>query len=187
MRDPDSGKNPRAIVRFRTIAHFFDADDPAPESNRELSDRAEDEIFKTVIDAPEGSKSPICTRIELQFPATDLSPARCDAIVSALRNHFRRRSVELKRDRRLTARVGFREFRLTVAIVIPSVLGMSVLLRFYPHEPFAVIAVNILTIFCWVVIWQPFQSLVFDRWTQAEESKIYGEIAGMEITVVPVE
>jgi hypothetical protein len=38
-------------------------------------------------------------------------------------------------------------------------------------------------IFCWVVIWQPFQSLVFDRWTLSKTVKIYKKISGMEISV----
>jgi hypothetical protein len=37
-----------------------------------------------------------------------------------------------------------------------------------------------------VTIWQPFQSLVFDRWTQSETARVYGKIAGMDISVKPV-
>ena len=40
-------------------------------------------------------------------------------------------------------------------------------------------------IFCWVTIWQPFQSLVFDRWTQNKTAKVCRKIAGMDITVHP--
>ena len=42
---------------------------------------------------------------------------------------------------------------------------------------------NVLVIFCWVTIWQPFQLLIFDRWTQSETAKVYGKIAEMRISV----
>ena len=42
---------------------------------------------------------------------------------------------------------------------------------------------NVLVIFCWVTIWQPFQSIVFDRWTQSVKAKVYREIAKMDISV----
>jgi hypothetical protein len=41
----------------------------------------------------------------------------------------------------------------------------------------------VLIIFCWVTIWQPFQSLVFDRWTQSKTANVYERIAGMDIRV----
>jgi uncharacterized membrane protein YfcA len=77
-----------------------------------------------------------------------------------------------------------REFQLTVGVCIPAFLGIIVSDRF-PHEPLAVLLQNILIILSWVVIWQPFQSLVFDRWTNAEQAKVFRQIAQMDIAVLP--
>ena len=65
---------------------------------------------------------------------------------------------------------------------IPSFIGISFCSQF-KGNPLAEVIENILIIFCWVTIWQPFQSLVFDRWTQSETAKVYRKIAEMEIRV----
>jgi hypothetical protein len=173
-----------ASVKFRTIAHFYDPDDPTPENNRELTDRAENAIVLSVLDVPDKKISPICDHIELVFPGSDLTPERETAIISATRSHFKNRSSEINRSSILTIRVGLREVWLTVGVAIPSFIGIALLTKFQ-HVPLAVIVLNVLVIFCWVVIWQPFQSLVFDRWTLAEKSKIYRRIADMDIRVLP--
>jgi hypothetical protein len=173
-----------ASITFRTIAHFYDSDDPSPECDRELTDRAENAIVLSVLDVPDKKISPICDHIELQFPLSDLTPERQTAIVSATKSHFKNRSSEIKRSSILTVRVGLRELWLTLGVALPSFTLIAIFTRF-PHIPLAVISLNVLVIFCWVVIWQPFQSLVFDRWTLAEKSKIYRQIADMDIRVIP--
>jgi len=174
----------KASVPFRTIAHLFDADDPSPEERRELSDRAEEQIFREVLDVPKGSHKDLCDHLDITLPAQDLTPGRMNAIISAIRSHFHSRSEELQRDMKLTQRVGLREFRLTLAVCIPSFIGIAICSQF-KGNPLTEVIENVLVIFCWVTIWQPFQSLVFDRWTQSETAKVYQKIAEMEISVQP--
>jgi len=180
---PEQNEPPYATaqVPFRTIAHFYDADDPTPENNRELSDRAEEQIFHTVLDSRKGSRE-ISDRIEITLPASDLTPDRKTAIVSAIHSHFRIRAEEVQRSTRLTQRVGLREFRLTIAVCIPSFVGIALCAPF-KGDPLVEVIENVLVIFCWVTIWQPFQSIVFDRWTQSAAAKVYRQIAEMEISV----
>jgi len=171
-----------AQVPFRTIAHFYDPDDPTPENNRELSDRAESDIFHTVLDSQRGTHKELCDKIEITLPASDLTPDRKTSLVSAVRSHFRIRADEMQRSMRLTQRVGLREFRLTIAICIPSFVGIALCTPF-KGDPLVEVIENVLIIFCWVTIWQPFQSIVFDRWTQSVTAKVYRQIAAMEISV----
>jgi hypothetical protein len=181
MQNNNPKKN-GASVAFRTIAHFYDPDDPTPESNRELSDRAEKEIFHAVLAVPKGEHGDICNDIEIVLPASDLTPDRKTAIVSAIRSHFRLRAGEVQRDMKLTQMVGLREFRLTLAVCLPSFVGIAICSQF-KGNPISEVVENVLVIFCWVTIWQPFQVLVFDRWTQAEIAKVYRKIAEMAISV----
>jgi hypothetical protein len=169
-------------VPFRTIAHFYNGDDPSPDDRRELSDRAEHQIFREILDAPKGSRDAICNQLEIALPAGDLAQSSPDSVIAAIRSHFHLRSGELRRDMRLTQRVGLREFRLTLAVCIPSFVGIAICSQF-KGDPLAEVIENVLIIFCWVTIWQPFQSLVFDRWTQSEAAKVYERIAGMDIRV----
>jgi hypothetical protein len=176
--------SPRTSVSFRTIAHFFDPDDPSPEERRELSDRAEEQIFREVLDIPNGFKNEIGNQLEISFPASDMIPGRSAAIIAAIRSHFRIRSDEVRRDMKLTQMVGLREVRLTIAVCAPSFIGIAICSQ-YKGNAFMEVVENILIIFCWVTIWQPFQSLVFDRWTQREKARVYGKIAEMEIIIRP--
>jgi hypothetical protein len=182
MQNNSDQKNNGASVTFRTIAHFYDPDDPTPESNRELSDRAETEIFHTVLAVPKGAHVGMCRNLEIVLPASDLTPDRQTAICSAIRSHFRLRAGEVQRDMKLTQGVGLREFRLTVAVCLPSFIGIAICSQF-KGNPISEVVENVLVIFCWVMIWQPFQSLVFDRWTQSKTAEVYRKIAEMEIRV----
>jgi len=184
MQNSEQKRNGTSVT-FRTIAHFYDSDDPTPEDNRELSDRAETEIFHEVLAVPKGDHAEMCNHLEILLPASDLTPDRTATIISAVRSHFRLRSGKLQRDMKLTQRVGLREFRLTLAVCIPSFIGIAICSQF-KGNPITEVVENILVIFCWVTIWQPFQSLVFDRWTQSETAKGYRKIAEMEISVRPV-
>ena len=184
MQNSEQKRNGTSVT-FRTIAHFYDPDDPTPEDNRELSDRAETEIFHEVLAVPKGDHAEMCNHLEILLPASDLTPDRTATIISAVRSHFRLRSGKLQRDMKLTQRVGLREFRLTLAVCIPSFIGIAICSQF-KGNPITEVVENILVIFCWVTIWQPFQSLVFDRWTQSETAKVYRKIAEMEISVRPV-
>jgi len=184
MSVQDERARTTASVPFRTIAHFYDTDDPSPEDRRELSNRAEEQIFREVLNAPRGNRKEICDQLEVFLPAIDLTPGRSAAIIAAIRSHFRIRSGEVRRDMRLTQRVGLREIRLTFAVCVPSFIGIAICSQ-YKGNPLVEVVENVLIIFCWVTIWQPFQSLVFDRWTQSAMAKVYGKIAEMEITVRP--
>jgi hypothetical protein len=184
MQKPTEQRKCCASVPFRTLAHLYDPDDPSPENSRLLTDMAENRIFREVLDIPKGHPFPFYTSFEILLPASDLTPGRADAITAAVRAHFSTRADEIQRDMKLTVRVGLREFRLTLAVCVPSFIGIAICSQF-KGNPLAEVIENILIIFCWVTIWQPFQSLVFDRWTQAEQAKVYRKIAGMNITVAP--
>ena len=171
---------------FKSVAQIFDGDDPSPEESRDLSDRAEDRIFHAVLAVPKGFRAGPCTDLVIRVPASELTQERSTAIISAVRSHFRLRADEVQQDMKLIQRVGLREIRLTAAVCIPSFAGIAICSQF-KGDALAEVVENILVIFCWVTIWQPFQSLVFDRWTQSETARVYRKIVEMEIRVLTVE
>lgn len=170
-----------ATVPFKSILCLYDPDDPSPEESRELSSRAEEQILREVLDVPKGYHHTLFDHLVILLPASDLTQERHITVISAIRNHFKRRSHEYRRDMKLTQRVGLREIRLTIAVCVPSFLLIGGLSMF--KDPVAEVIKNILIIFCWVTIWQPFQSLVFDRWTQATTAKVCQHIAEIKINV----
>jgi hypothetical protein len=185
MDPPDLRKNRKVIrVSFRTIAHFYDPDDPSPENRRELTDRAEELIVHEVATGPDPDHASMSAKLEIKIPATDLTPGRENDIPEAIRSHFASRAVEMHREKKLIQRVGLREIRLTVGVTIPALVIIGLTTR-WSTEPVVIMVQNLMVIFMWVVIWQPFQSLVFDRWTKSKESQVYREIAKMEIEVLP--
>jgi hypothetical protein len=179
-------KTTSGTASFKSVAQIFDGDDPSPEESRDLSDRAEDRIFHAVLAVPKGFRAGLCTDLVIMVPALELTQDRSTAIISAVRSHFLRRADEVQRDMKLIQRVGLREIRLTAAVCIPSFAGIAICSQF-KGDALAEVVENILVIFCWVTIWQPFQSLVFDRWTESETAKVYRKIAGMPIRVLPAE
>jgi hypothetical protein len=186
MTHTSDTKDASGTASFKSVAQIFDGDDPSPEESRDLSDRAEDRIFHAVLAVPKTVRAGLSGDLTIRVPTQELTPGRQDAIISATRLHFQRRAGEVQQDMKLIQRVGLREIRLTVAVCIPSFAGIAVCSQF-KGDALAEVVENILVIFCWVTIWQPFQSLVFDRWTQSETAKVYQKIAGMPIRVLPVE
>jgi len=185
MEPSDLSKNKKSIrVSFRTIAHFYDSDDPSPEDRRELSDRAEEQISREIETGPDPDHASRAVKLEILLPASELTPGREKDLPEAVRSHFAGRSVEIYRDMKLVRRVGLREIWLTVGVAIPALLIIG-LTTLFSRDTLALIVQNIMIIFVWVVIWQPFQSLVFDRWTKSKEAQVYREIAKMEIEVRP--
>lgn len=182
MQAKSADKPDLASVSFKSIAQFYDGDDPSPEESRWLSERAEDWILRAVIDVPKGYPGGSFNKLELEFPAEEILPGREQSIIAATKGHFKRRAPEFERERRLTWKVGIREFRLTIAVCIPAFAGIAVLSQFHGN-PVAEVVENVLVIFSWVVIWQPFQSLVFDRWMQGISARVCRHIAEMEITI----
>ncbi|MFA5332585.1 MAG: hypothetical protein WC342_09415 [Methanoregula sp.] len=172
-------------VSFKSVSQIFDSDDPSPEEIRDLSDRAEDRISHAAFRTPKRFRADLCKELTIKVPAAELTPGRSEAIVSAVRLHFRNRAGEFDDKTRVTVRAGFRECRLTVAVCVPSFIGIGICSQF-KGDPLVEVLENVLVIFCWVTIWQPFQSLVFDRWTQKTTAAIYRKIAEIPIQVVPV-
>jgi hypothetical protein len=170
-------------ITFRTLAHLYDPDDPSPEDERELADRAEELIGREILDSPDplGAKERYC--LEIHISPSDFSDDRARDIPAAIRAHFLRRAKEIHQDARLIRRIGLREVRLTAGVCIPAFLGIMIIDRL-PHDSLLLVIQNVLVIFSWVVIWQPFQSLVFDRWTLSTKEKVYRQIAGMEMRVI---
>jgi hypothetical protein len=185
MDPSDLHENRKPVrVAFRTIKHFYDPDDPSPENRRELSDRAEELISREIATGPDPDHAGRAMMLEILLPAAELTPGRKKDIPEAVKAHFEARSVEIHRDMKLVQRVGLREIRLTAGVAIPALFVIGLTSQF-SRDFVALVVQNIMIIFTWVVIWQPFQSLVFDRWTKSKESQVYREIAKMEIKVLP--
>ncbi|MEN6394871.1 MAG: hypothetical protein ABFC78_00095 [Methanoregula sp.] len=180
----DNDTTTSGIASFKSINQIYDGDDPSPEDSRDLSDRAEERIFHTVLAVRKGFRAGLCRNLIIRVPAAELTQERSLAIIPAVRAHFRHRAEEITDNTKLTVRVGIRECRLTIAVCVPSFIGIAVCSQF-KGDPLVEVIENVLVIFCWVTIWQPFQSLVFDRWTQKETAKVYQKIAEMPISVIP--
>jgi len=167
-------------ISFRSLASLYDPDDPWPEDRRGLSETAEEQIAIRVEGRLTGLHARHLAPVEIEVPASDLTDERKELVPLAIKTHFMSRADDFVLEKQRTIRIGLRELRLTIAICIPSFLGIALSSRL-EHDPLALVIQNILVIFCWVVIWQPFQSLVFDRWTLSTKARVYRLIATMDI------
>ncbi|MDD1705109.1 MAG: hypothetical protein LUP97_07820 [Methanoregula sp.] len=128
-------------VAFRTIAHFYDPDDPPPADHRELSGWAKGAIFRQVMDVPQVNRENLPEMLVIRIPARDLPPEGPDAIIAAIRAHLLNRAGEVERDTKFTGKVGLRKFRLTIAVCLPSFAGIAVCVQF-KGEPFRLRSYN---------------------------------------------
>jgi hypothetical protein len=121
----------------------------------------------------------------IYLPPPLATPENRDAIVLAIRNHFKYKVAgTVKEQRRL-----FREGRIILLIGL-TVLFLSLLARqILPGLPDTQVnrmLQEALLIVGWVAMWEPVSIFLYGWWPIFHRRKIYQKIAAMEVFVQPV-
>lgn len=167
-------------IELHSLAQLFNTFDPAPFHEKELDDKAEEYIYESVEEVPEGRE----VDIRVYLPPSLVTPENRDAIDLGIRNHFSYREMQAVREQRRHFRVGRVVFLIGGTVLFFSLLARQVLIGF-PESYINHMVQEALLIIGWVAMWQPVSIFLYDWWPILYRRKIYRRIAGMAISVMP--
>jgi hypothetical protein len=167
-------------LRLRDVRQLFDAMDPSPFREKDLDPKAEEYIVESLKELP--ARVPCALVIHLDQP-TGL-PDEGRAVGDAVRVHFARRAVLMRRDLRRLFRRGFISLGIGVAFLV-AVFAVARLIGHLAGEgAVAILSREGLVIVGWVAMWRPLEIFLYDWWPVLTEARIHDRLSRVEVRVV---
>lgn len=157
---------------------LFDGRDPAPFRERDLDDDAVEYILAAAQEIPRTQPLAIVVTIAEETEPR-LAP---EAIVSAVRAHFRSELVQIQRRLREHIRRGqmILGVGLTVLVVF---LTLAELTASFPAGPLREILREGFVITGWVAMWRPLEVLLYDWWPLVYERRHVSRVLEADVSV----
>ena len=174
-----TGDAPVIEVRVRELNQLFDTMDPSPFYEQDLAPSAAEYIVDSAKELH--AKTAPALRIHLDATATEVDTP---AIEGALRAHFARRAMHLRRTVRDLLRDG----------VVSLVIGLAFLVLFFTiaqalsdalqENRWATLARESLLIGGWVALWRPLEIFLYAWWPIVRERRLHDRLARLTVTVI---
>lgn len=166
-------------VRLREAKQLFDAMDPAPFHEKELSRDAEDYLVESVKELP----SWVLREIVFYIDDSQLVDGGA-AIGHAIRVHFARRSTLLRRTLRRLLRRGFVSLIIALSFLTAMFEISQVSARLLGEHPAANVLREGLLIIGWVAMWKPLEILLYDWWPIVFERRLFDRLSRVQVRIV---
>jgi hypothetical protein len=164
---------------FKTLDQLFDASDPFPFPEKELTDMAEDAIFESFIDLSLRKD----VDLVLHIPRGSVSPADEDQLGNAVRRHFSFRLDDLVREKKSS----WREGKVSVQIAIATLAFSIVVFYLYylsPEIGFAFqLLIGVFIIINWVTIWHTYEYFVYDYRKLWRKYQVYNNLTRVNVVI----
>lgn len=164
---------------FKTLDQLFDASDPFPFPEKELTDRAEDAISEQFIGLVIRKEAGLI----LHIPKGSASPGDEAQMANAVRRHFSFRLDDLAREKKSSWREG------QVSVLLALINGFAGIIVFYlyfqnPTPSFLTTLVfGIFVIMNWVTIWSAFEYFVYDYRKLWRKYKVYKKLTTVDVEI----
>jgi len=164
---------------FKTLDQLFDASDPFPFPEKELTDMAEDTIFDQVVDLNLRKDVDLL----LHIPKGSVPPGDEDQLANAVRRHFSFRLDDLAREKISS----WREGRVSVQNVVATLaISMVVFYLYYltPEIGFIFqLIIGIFIIINWVTIWHTYEYFVYDYRKLWRKYRVYEKLTRVNVVI----
>jgi len=167
-------------LRLREIAQLFETLDPSPFREKDLSGSAEEYIVESARELP--SKRPRELIIYLDQPRSQ--PDEEGAVGDAIRTHFARRSLLMRRNLQQLLRRGVVSLGIAVAFlgVLLATAQLTGLVR--AETGLATVARESLLIIGWVAMWRPLEIFLYDWWPIAAMQRLYDRLSRIKVRMI---
>jgi hypothetical protein len=164
-------------VHVRELAQLFESLDPSPFREQDLAPSAEEYIVDSAKELPRGVVLELRVYVDQEPPPADARTAE-----SAIRAHFARRTMHLRRSLQELLGDG----------VVSLVIGLTVLIAFFVigqaivrmrTSAWATLARESFLIGGWVAMWRPLEILLYLWWPVLRERRLYQRLANMDVRV----
>jgi hypothetical protein len=176
------------ILKLNTIGELFNAPDVNPFSENEIDVLGEAAL-------PHAVRQMLARRIRhwhearlvIQLPPDQITPD----LPAQTRAAVRRYCAAKIEDNRLTIRLS--RVRSAIGLIIVTVISIAVIAVawflfntiFSPRSDAAVVVAASISVFVWVILWNPMDKLLFDWVTPALENRNLRGIMDMELVIEP--
>jgi hypothetical protein len=166
-------------ARVRDLAQLFDSMDPSPFREQDLAPSAAEYIVDSAREL--GGKGSLELHIYLdQAPPQAVSLAAENAI----RAHFARRALHLRRQLRDLLRDGVVSLVIGIAfLVVFFIIGQAVV-RLLGSNPWSTLARESLLIGGWVAMWRPLEIFLYAWWPIVRERRLHEGLSRMRVQIM---
>ena len=166
-------------ARVRDLAQLFDSMDPSPFREQDLAPSAAEYIVDSARELR--GKGLLELHIFLdQTPAADVSLAAENAI----RAHFARRAMHLRRQVRDLLRDGVVSLVIGIAFIVVSFIIGQVIVRLLGNNPWSTLARESLLIGGWVAMWRPLEIFLYAWWPIVRERRLHEGLSQMPVQIM---
>ena len=163
---------------FKMLDQLFDASDPFPFPQKELTDMAEDTIFDQVNLNLQREVDLI-----LHIPKGSIPPGSEDQVANAVRRHFSFRLDDLTREKKSS----WREGQMSIQnVIITFAVSVGVIYAYYltPEDPFLVeILIGCFIIINWVTVWHTYEYFVYEYRKLWRKYRVYEKLTRVNVVI----
>jgi hypothetical protein len=164
---------------FKTFDQLFDASDPFPFPEKELTDLAENSIFEAVI----GLYLRKDVDLILHIPRGSVSPDGEDQLANAVRRHFSFRLDDLDREKKSS----WREGQVSVLLAIMNACIGIVVFYLYFQNPtpqfIPTLLLGVFVIMNWVTIWDTYEYFLYDWRKLWRKYRVYEKLTRVNVII----
>lgn len=164
---------------FKTLDQLFDASDPFPFPEKELTDLAEDSIFEAVIDLFLRKDVDLI----LHIPRGSVSPSDEDQLANSVRRHFTFRLDDLAREKKSS----WREGQVSVLLALMNAIIGTFVFYLYFQNPtpsfLSSLVVGVFVIINWVTIWDTYEYFVYDWRKLWRKYRVYEKLSRVNVVI----
>lgn len=173
-------------MRLRSLGQFFDAVDPSPPGEQDLSQWSADYIVESVkeMHAPEGNGDPVELDLVLVLGDPAPPPPEAEVVASAVRAHFARQTVLRGRAlHRLLRRGGISLVIGLAFLVICFAVSRTVFWMLGDGTGSTLLREGSLIV-GWVAMWRPIEIFLYDWWPIVGERRLYDRLSRIRVRIV---
>lgn len=167
-------------LRLRELNQLFEALDPAPLHERDLSRSTQDYIVQSLAKLPKQSPDAIVIYLDqTSEPATE------QAAVNAVHAFFARRAQRRRWELRQLFRRGFVSLAIGLGFLV-TFWGIEQLAsRWLRDDPSGFLLRESLIIGGWVAMWRPVQIFLYDWWPLLGQRRLNDRLSRIQVRIVP--
>ncbi|WNY26991.1 hypothetical protein MsAm2_07740 [Methanolapillus ohkumae] len=170
-------------LELNSADQIYNNMDPSPFYERELNNNADQYIFSAVEEVPLRKKMLLVIYARID---KELTEKKENVVKDAIHMHFERKAKSLERQmRKKTKTVGYST--ILGFIFLGFCLAASYWLTVNAGDnSFSQVLGQGLAVIGWVVLWNPVEYLVFDRWEPRKEIRLCKKISKTDIEIIPI-
>jgi hypothetical protein len=162
------------------LAQLFDALDPSPLRERDLSPRTEQYIVESIKELRPRAPQHVLVHVNQPLEPTQ----EAGLVAEAVRNHFVRQSNTVRQELRQLLRHGGISLAIGLAFMATVLLIGRALAPQRGVNTFAALVSESLVIGGWVAMWRPLEIFLYDWWPIVGRRRLYERLSRIEVKVL---